>query len=94
MSKLNTELFNETEVIKSLKSKQDTSLRELNEDNELLNEVSAPTKSTRGRKRKYSTDEERIIARRLQQKQYRERKKRELLELRALKASLEAESQK
>ena len=94
MSKLNTELFNETEVIKSLKSKQDTSLRELNEDNELLNEVSAPTKSTRGRKRKYSTDEERIIARRLQQKAYRERKKRELLELRALKASLEAESQK
>lgn len=62
---------------------------------ELLNEVTAeePTpKPTRGRKRKYATDEERILARRAQQKAYRERKKKELAELRALKASLEGKN--
>ena len=87
MSKNNidTELFNETEVIKLLKSKQADSDSET-----LLNEVTTPQKSTRGRKRKYQSDEERILARRAQQKAYRERKKRELLELRALKASLES----
>ena len=92
MSTINTELFNETEVIKSLKSKQ----VESNVD-ELLKEVNSkvtteqpPAKSTRGRKRKYATDEERIIARRQQQKQYRERKKKELLELRALKAQFDS----
>ena len=82
---INTELFNETEVIKLLKSKQADSDSET-----LLNEVTTPQKSTRGRKRKYQSDEERILARRAQQKAYRERKKRELLELRALKASLES----
>ncbi|KAK8840668.1 hypothetical protein M9Y10_030443 [Tritrichomonas musculus] len=87
MSKNNidTELFNETEVIKLLKSKQADSDSET-----LLNEVTTPQKSTRGRKRKYQSDEERILARRAQQKAYRERKKKELLELRALKASLES----
>ena len=111
---LDTTRFNETKVIKSLRSKQKpindpinidiNSEPELTADedavNQLLNEVTpneetpeAP-KSNRGRKRKYSTDEERILARRAQQKAYRERKKRELLELRALKASLESESQK
>lgn len=49
-------------------------------------------KSNRGRKRKYATDEERILARRAQQKAYRERKKKELLELRALKAELDAKN--
>ena len=50
MSKNNidTELFNETEVIKLLKSKQADSDSET-----LLNEVTTPQKSTRGRKRKY-----------------------------------------
>ena len=80
LTQLDTSMFNETEVIKSLRSKQ-------SDDNE-VNEVS--TKSNRGRKRKYATDEERILARRLQQKAYRERKKKELLELRALKAQLES----
>lgn len=84
-NRINTELFNETEVIKLLKSKQADSDSET-----LLNEVTAPQKSTRGRKRKYQSDEERILARRAQQKAYRERKKKELLELRALKASLES----
>ena len=98
---IDTTQFKSTNVIKSLKSKQDNpddSLLELNEDNELLNEVTnespAPVKSNRGRKKKYASDEERIIARRLQQKQYRERKKKELAELRALKAKLDAETQK
>ena len=76
----------ETDVIKSLKNKQVDSLGE-----PAAETLEAP-KSNRGRKRKYSTDEERILARRAQQKAYRERKKLELLELRALKASLESES--
>ena len=90
--------FNETEVIKSLKSKQVEAKLEQSESNvdELIKEVNSkvttepPTKSNRGRKRKYTTDEERIIARRQQQKQYRERKKKELLELRALKAQFDS----
>ena len=60
---------------------------------DLLNEITATApKSNRGRKRKYATDEERILARRAQQKAYRERKKKELLELRALKAELDAKN--
>lgn len=75
---------NETEVIKSLKSKQSV--------DSLCGPVEVPVKSNRGRKRKYATDEERILARRAQQKAYRERKKKELLELRALKAQLDSEA--
>ena len=41
-------------------------------------------KSRRGRKIKYNTDQERIEARRRQQKAYRERKKKELLLLKEL----------
>ena len=91
---INTDIFNETDVIKSLRSKQsDELVTDDNNVNELLaDEPSTPSKSNRGRKRKYQTDEERIIARRLQQKAYRERKKQELAELRALKAKLDAES--
>ena len=48
-----------------------------------------PQKSNRGLKNEYQTDEERIAARRQQQKQYRERKKKELAELRALKETLQ-----
>ena len=72
MSNINTELFNDTAVVKSLKSKQGI--------------VNEPKK--RGRKKLYLTDEERINARRQQQKQYRERKKQELIELRAFKAAI------
>ena len=63
-NQINTELFNDTDVIKSLKSKQSDS-----------DVDSVKAKSTRGRKRKYQSDEERILARRAQQKAYRERKK-------------------
>lgn len=80
-NQINTELFNDTDVIKSLKSKQSDS-----------DVDSVKAKSTRGRKRKYQSDEERILARRAQQKAYRERKKIELTELRALKAKLDAEN--
>ena len=47
-------------------------------------EVQKEVKSRRGRKIKYQTDEERIEARRRQQKAYRERKKKELLKLKEL----------
>ena len=90
---IDTTQFNETNVIKSLKSKQSNELvADDNAVNELVTDEPAPQKSNRGRKRKYQTDEERIIARRLQQKAYRERKKKELAELRALKAHIEAQN--
>lgn len=54
-----------------------------------INEVEKP-KAKRGRKSKYNTDEERIDARRRQQREYRHRKKEELELLR----KLYAESQK
>ena len=82
MSSINTELFNDTAVIQSLKSKQDVNLNV---------DVNAKPKSKRGRKPKYFTDEERINARRLQQKQYRERRNKELAELRAMKLNMSNE---
>ena len=63
-NQIDIELFNETDVIKSLKSKCVES-----------EPTESSVKSNRGRKRKYASDEERIIARRAQQKAYRERKK-------------------
>ena len=86
-SNIDTAQFNDTDVIKSLRSKQVDELIAESENTE-----SPESKSNRGRKRKYATDEERVLARRAQQKAYRERKKNELLELRALKARLDAES--
>lgn len=86
-TQLDTTQFNNTDVIKLLKTKVEAKL-------EQSGPVEVPVKSNRGRKRKYASDEERILARRAQQKAYRERKKKELLELRALKAKLDAETQK
>ena len=74
MSKLNVEEFTDTPVIQKLKQKQ---------EDETKDETKVETKSTRGRKRKYNTAEERIQARRAQQKAYRERKKKEFEELKA-----------
>ena len=48
-----------------------------------------PPKGKRGRKIKYLTEEERIEARRSQQKAYRERKKTEVEELKARIAAVE-----
>ncbi|KAK8848081.1 hypothetical protein M9Y10_019137 [Tritrichomonas musculus] len=96
MTNINTDLFNNTEVIKLLKNKQTTcdsindSQIEVCTTNEPCDVNPVKPKSNRGRKKKYATDEERILARRAQQKAYRERKKKELQELRELKARLDA----
>ena len=91
-NEINIEEFNETPVIKKLRQKQRPKktevidavvVNETNEENGLsaLSSEGAKPKQTRGRKRKYNTEEERIQARRIQQKAYRERKKKELEEL-------------
>lgn len=78
MTKINVEEFVDTPVIQKLKQKQNSK-----SDEETNVEPKVETKSTRGRKRKYNTEEERIQARRAQQKAYRERKKKEFEELKA-----------
>lgn len=67
---INYEEFNETPIIKKLKKSQ---------SKENLQEIEKPKK--RGRKQKYSSEEERLEARRKQQREYRIRKKNELLDL-------------
>ena len=87
MTKINVEEFVDTPVIQKLKQKQDeASVTETNV------EPKVETKSTRGRKRKYNTEEERIQARRAQQKAYRERKKKEFEELKAKAVKEEVET--
>ncbi len=90
---LDTTQFNDTNVIKLLKSKQaEPSTIPLTDQPAVQPSVDpqpTPKKSTRGRKKIYLTDEARKAARRVQQKAYRERKKQELIELRALKANIE-----
>lgn len=81
MTEINVTEFIETPVIKKLKEKQTKPENEERAESHELREV-IEVKCTRGRKRKYNTEEERIQARRLQQKAYRERKKKELEELR------------
>lgn len=77
---LDVSQFNETPIIKSLKAKQQPTTN-----------ADAKPKSKRGRKPKYFTDEDRINARRAQQKAYRQRRNKELAELRALKVKLDNE---
>lgn len=79
-TQIDTAQFKQTEVIKSLKSKQSSNEPLNNESSEMK------TKGKRGRKPKYFTDEDRINARRQQQKAYRERKKKEFNDLKALHA--------
>lgn len=81
-SELDTSQFNNTPIIRKLKSHSQPKVRE----EEQQQEEEVKPKSIRGRKRKYHTAEERLAARRLQQKAYRERKK---LELAALKGNTE-----
>ena len=73
-NKIDLKQFNETPIIKKL-SKSTSS--------ENLNEQAVET-SKRGRKSKYSTDEERKEARRKQQREYRLRRKHELEKLREM----------
>ena len=61
---------------------------------ETITETPVVTKSKRGRKPKYATDEERKEAKRLQNKAYRERKKQELIQLRRLAALHKEREQK
>ena len=84
---IDTTQFNETKVIKALKNKQTSTPAETTPQPS-EEPVQPPPKPKRGRKPKYTSDEERIQARRLQQKQYRERRNRELHELRALRETI------
>ena len=59
---IDTNQFNDTPVVQRLKEKSSASTNE-------------SSKSKQGRKTKYATDEERLEARRAQQKAYRERKR-------------------
>ena len=92
-SRSDSELTHDTNVIKLLKSKQaEPSTIPLTDQPAVQPSADpqpTPNKSTRGRKKIYLTDEARKAARRVQQKAYRERKKQELIELRALKANIE-----
>lgn len=57
-----------------------------------MTNISKPTKPTQnkpGRKRKYHTEEERKEARRLQNKAYRERKQKALIEMRRAQNALD-----
>ena len=72
--------FNQTPIVKKLRKSKST---------EKLNELDKPIPETkiqnkRGRKSKYTTDEERKEARRKQQREYRLRKKQELEKLREM----------
>ncbi len=79
--------FNKTDIIKKLsKSKSEENLKIISEEKaeEETQAEPLPEKQKRGRKSKYNTPEERLEARRQQQKEYRLRKKKELEELKKL----------
>ena len=80
-SELDTAQFNNTPIIRKLKSHSESKVQQEEEKPEIID--STKPKSNRGRKRKYNSAEERLAARRLQQKAYRERKKAELAALKA-----------
>ena len=77
---MNMNEFNETPIIKKMKNSK--SIENLNEETlKIMEATRTEPKATRGRKSKYNTNEERLAARKQQQKEYRERKKQELQEL-------------
>lgn len=101
-SELDTSQFNDTpiirKVIRKLKSRsqpkvvEETEFHdEQEEEEQQQEEEEVKPKSNRGRKRKYHTAEERLAARRLQQKAYRERKKAELAALKGNSEQAESE---
>lgn len=101
-SELDTSQFNDTpiirKVIRKLKSRsqpkvvEETEFHdEEEEEQQQEEEEEVKPKSNRGRKRKYHTAEERLAARRLQQKAYRERKKAELAALKGNSEQAESE---
>ena len=92
-NKIDLKKFNQTEVVKKLsKSKSEENLKIIS-DEKAEEETQAeplPEKQKRGRKSKYNTPEERLEARRQQQKEYRLRKKKELEELKKLAELIKA----
>ena len=81
--------FNKTDIIKKLsKSKSEENLKIISEEETQAEPL--PEKQKRGRKSKYNTPEERLEARRQQQKEYRLRKKKELEELKKLAELIKA----
>ena len=86
---MNFEEFNKTPIIKKMThSKSEEKLDEL--DAKIEKPKPVEKKNKRGRKVKYTTDKERLEARRLQQKEYRERKKQEIKNLKEKVAEYEA----
>ena len=86
-NKIDLKKFNQTEVVKKLsKSKSEENLKIISEEKaeEETKAEPLPEKQKRGRKSKYNSPEERLEARRKQQKEYRLRKKQELEELKKL----------
>ena len=85
--------FNKTDIIKKLsKSKSEENLKIISEEKAEEETQTEPLheKQKRGRKSKYNTPEERLEARRQQQKEYRLRKKKELEELKKLAELIKA----
>ena len=72
--------FKETPIVKKMKKSmsseclEETALK-------IMEATQTEPRASRGRKAKYATNEERLAARKQQQRDYRERKKRELQEL-------------
>ncbi len=90
-NKIDLTQFNQTKVIKKLtKSKSNENLKNIDiEEEQIKPEPKIETeKQKRGRKSKYMSQEERLEARRLQQKEYRLRKKQELEELKKIAESV------
>lgn len=92
---MNFENFKPTPIVKKIShSKSSEKLKELDQPVEetQTNETVAEVKPVRqrGRKTKYATDEERLEARKQQQREYRERKKLEIKNLKDKIAEYEA----
>ena len=98
-SKLDLQQFRKTKIVKKLsKSKSHENLEELaapepSADDAVSTAIKimeATSEKKRGRKTKYSTEAERVEARKLQQRKYSEKKKQELNELKNKIKELEA----
>lgn len=96
-NKIDLTQFNQTKVIKKLTKSKNI----IEEEPKIENAIAASSnasfdtrktreavKQKRGRKSKYMSQEERLEARRLQQKEYRLRKKQELEELKKIAATV------
>ncbi len=82
---MNFKEFNETPIIKKMQRSKSSEILD-----QIDSEKPEPQIKTRGRKIKYATEAERLAARKLQQREYRERKKQEIKELKEKLAEYEA----